>query len=182
MGAAISIEWKAFLLRPEPKAPDQAAFVEYTRHWARPAEMEPATVFRTWATDNPQPSSSIPPHVAAKAVAIVAPAAGRDFHRRLLEAYFSENRTISDWEVLYQLADDVGVDRAGLATVVDEQGGQLTALVIDEHNEAINNQITAVPTTVIAGVLPVPGAQDVDTLEMWIERVRDHLRTETGSE
>jgi hypothetical protein len=35
---------------------------------------------------------------------------------------------------------------------------------------------------VIAGVLPVPGAQDVDTLEMWIERVKDHLRAETGRE
>lgn len=182
MGAAISIEWKAFLLRPEPKSPDQAAFVEYTRRWARPAEMEPATVFRTWATDNPQPSSSIPPHVAAKAVAIIAPAAGRAFHRRLLEAYFSENLTISDWDVLYQLAVDVGLDRAELTTVVEEQGQRLTELVIEEHNEAISNGITAVPTTVIAGVLPVPGAQDVDTLEMWIERVKDHLRAETGRE
>ena len=45
MGDAISVEWRSFLLRPEPKTPDQEKFVEYTRSWLRPAEMEPATDF-----------------------------------------------------------------------------------------------------------------------------------------
>ena len=31
-------------------------------------------------------------------------------HYRLLEAYFSENRTISDWEVLAELVSEIGED------------------------------------------------------------------------
>ena len=181
LGDQITVEWRSFLLRPEPRDPDQAKFVEYTRSWLRPAEMEPATRFNVWATDNPQPSSSVPPHVAAKAVAQVAPEAERDFHRGLLRAYFTENRTISDWGVLLDVAGEVGVDKSLLATTVDDHGTELTRQVIDEHNEAIANGINAVPTTVIAGVLPVPGAQDVDTFETWITRLIDRRRAEATS-
>ena len=171
MGDAISVEWKSFLLRPEAKTPDQAKFVEYTKSWLRPAEMEPAAQFRVWATDNAQPTSSVPPHVAAKAVAVTAPESERAFHRRLLSAYFTENRTISDWDVLHDLADDVGVDRAALRQVVEDQGESLTETVIAEHNDAISQGINGVPTTIIAGVIPVAGAQDVDTFETWINRL-----------
>jgi predicted DsbA family dithiol-disulfide isomerase len=174
MGDAISIVWKSFLLRPEPQTPDQAKFVEYTKSWLRPAEMEPATEFRVWATDNLQPTSSVPPHLAAKALELIAPESGRAFHRRLLSAYFTENRTISDWDVLYTLAEDVGVEGIALGAVVEEQGSALTQTVIDEHNEALSNGINAVPTTLIAGVLPVAGAQDVDTFERWITRLIDN--------
>ena len=173
MGDAISIVWKSFLLRPEPQSRDQAEFVEYTNSWLRPAEMEPATKFRVWASDNHPPTSSVPPHIAAKALEIVAPESGRAFHRRMLSAYFTENQTISDWDVLHRLVDEVGVDGSAVRAAVEEHGEQLTETVIAEHNEAIAHGINAVPTTVIAGVLPVPGAQDVDTFEMWINRLID---------
>ena len=178
MGAAITIEWRSFLLRPEPKTPDQAAFVKYTQSWLRAAEMEPAASFQVWATDNPQPSSSLPPHVATKAIELVDPAKTATFHRRLLAAYFTENRTISDWEVLYALAEEVGVARDQLSTAVDEHRETLTETVIDEHNDAMAQGITAGPTTVIAGVLPVPGAQDADTLEALVNQVIEHQRSQ----
>ena len=180
MGDAISVVWKSFLLRPEPKTPDQAKFVEYTESWLRPAEMEPATEFRVWATDNLQPSSSVPPHLAAKGLEVIAPESGRAFHRRLLSAYFTENRTISDWDVLYSLAEDVGVGGSALKAVVEERGEPLTQTIIDEHNEALSNGIDAVPTTIIDGVLPIPGAQDVDTFEMWITRLIDRQRADAA--
>ena len=173
LGDQISIEWRSFLLRPEPREPDQTKFVEYTKSWLRPAEMEPATEFAVWATDNPQPTSSVPPHIAAKAVARVAPEAQRRFHRDLLTAYFTDNRTISEWDVLFDVVAGAGANPSELAEVVEKHGTDITQEVIDEHNDAIARGITAVPTTVIADVLPVPGAQDVDVFEAWITRLID---------
>ena len=43
--------------------------------------------------------------------------------------------------------------------------------MIDEHNEAINQGITSVPTVVINQVLPVPGAQETETYINWISRL-----------
>ena len=178
MGDAISIEWKAFLLRPEPKAPNQEKFVEYTKSWLRPAEAEPEAKFTVWATDNAQPSSSIPAHVAAKAVAVVAPEAERSFHRRLLSAYFTENLTISDFAVLTGLARELGVDESDLVDHIRANDAQLTRTVIDEHNEAISHGINAVPTTLLGNVLPIPGAQEVDSYEMWIRRMIERQATD----
>ena len=137
----------------------------------RPAEAEPSLTFSVWATDNPQPSGSIPAHVAAKAMAEFSPAHEGAYHRRILDAYFAENRTISDPAVLAELAAEVGVDPQAFLAHVAERQIPLAQASIDEHNEAIENGITAAPTVVLDGVLPVPGAQDFVAYETWIERL-----------
>lgn len=115
----------------------------------------------------------MPAHVAAKALALTRPDASDAFHHRLLKAYFAENRTISDWSVLADLARDVGVDRDEFMSFTAERERTLAEEVIDEHNEAIAQGITAVPTMVLDEVLPVQGAQEVDTIGRWIERLLD---------
>ena len=92
-------------------------------------------------------------------------------HDRLMTAYFTQNRTISDWQVLADIAAEVGIDRAEFLTIAQEQRQSLAQVVIDEHNSAIEQGITAVPTVVINEVLPVPGAQDSDSYIAWIERI-----------
>lgn len=163
--------WKAFLLRTESKATNQEKFVAYTESWLRPASVEPGAEFTVWSTDEPQPISSVPAHVAAKSVALIDPAASDAFHHRLLRAYFTENRTISDWAVLSDLAADVGLDRDEFLSFSAERERALAEEVIAEHNEAVQQGITAVPTMVIDEVLPVQGAQEVDTIARWIERL-----------
>jgi predicted DsbA family dithiol-disulfide isomerase len=173
-GDAVTLEWRAFLLRPEAKERDRDKFVDYTRSWQRPAEMEAGASFTTpWASDAPAPRGSIPAHVAAKTMAGLAPAAAEPFHHRLLGAYFTENRDISDWQVLADLAGEVGVDPREFLTIADEQQASLVEVILGEHNEAVSQGITAVPTVVIDDVLPVPGAQDVATFEHWINRIID---------
>ena len=147
--------------------------MKYTESWLRPAEAEPGADFRVWSTDELQPTSSIPAHVAAKSLALIAPEAADEFHHRLLTAYFTENRTISDWAVLADLARDIGVDRDEFLSFTAERERALSELVIDEHNDAIAQGITAVPTMVFDEVLPVPGAQEVETVSRWIERLID---------
>lgn len=165
--------WRSFLLRTEPKTSDRDKFVAYTKSWLRPAEAEPAATFNVWSSDSEPPSSSIPAHVAWKSMQLVAPERVEAFHHRLLDAYFTENRTISDWGVLADLADEVGADRDEFLTLTMERERSLTDAVIDDHNEAIGKGITAVPTMVLDEVLPVQGAQEVDTIAHWISRLID---------
>lgn len=172
-GDRIDVSWKAFLLRTESKATDQDKFVAYTETWRRPAATEPGAVFNVWSTDEKQPTSSVPAHVAAKSLALIEPEASDAFHHRLLTAYFTENRTISDWAVLSDLAADVGLDRDEFLSLSAEREQVLAEEVIAEHNEAIRQGITAVPTMVLDDVLPVQGAQEVDTISRWIERLLD---------
>ena len=137
----------------------------------RPAEAEPSLTFSVWATDNPQPSGSIPAHVAAKAMAEFAPEAESAYHRRIMDAYFAENRTISDPQVLAALAGEVGVDSEAFLAHVAERQIPLAQASIDEHNEAIEAGITAAPTVVLGDVLPVPGAQDFASYDVWISKL-----------
>lgn len=111
--------------------------------------------------------------MAAKSLALIDPEASDAFHHRLLSAYFTENRTISDWAVLSDLAADVGVDRDEFLSLTAEREKVLAEEVIGEHNDAVQQGITAVPTMVIDEVLPVQGAQEVDTISRWIERLID---------
>ena len=172
-GDEIEITWKSFLLRTEPKTTARPKFVAYTEGWTRMADMEPRATFRPWSNDttNDPPSSSLPAQVAHKVVAGNWPDKSEALHWRLLEAYFAENRTISDWDVLTDVAVEAGVDRDEFASISREQRQSASQLVIDEHNGAINQSITAVPTVVINQVLPVPGAQESATYISWIERL-----------
>lgn len=113
----------------------------------------------------------MPAQIAQKAMEAFAPAAADAYHRRLMDAYFAENRTISDAEVLADLAADVGVDAGGFIRHLVENERVYTASVIDEHNAAIEQGVTAVPTIVLDDVLPVQGAQDLESYERWIERL-----------
>lgn len=171
MGDAITITWRSFLLRAEPKQQDRAKFVAYTHGWARPAELEPGARFQPWSTTASPPASSLPAQLAFQAVLLADPDHADAVHRRLLEAYFAENRDISDNGELRTVVAEAGADITKYDAVLAEHRSALARQVIDEHNDAISQGITAVPTVVIDGVLPVPGAQSVDDYERWISRL-----------
>lgn len=173
LGSAIIIETKSFLLRPQTSEHERERFAQYTQSWLRPAEMEPRTRFNVWSSDSPAPSGSIPAQVAAKAMAVWQPDLAHGYDRALLAAYFTHNHTISDLDVLADVAEECGADRDGFKSFVGANEQQLTRQVIDDHNEAIEQGVTAVPTVVIDGILPVQGAQEVDLYEHWIRKIID---------
>ncbi len=130
-------------------------------------------MFNKWATGDDPPSSSVPAQVAAKSMEILAPELVEAFHHRLLSAYFTENRTISDWSVLGALSDEVGVDRHEFLSMARERELVLTEAVIGDHNEAINLGVTGVPAMIFNDTFPIQGAQDFDSLSIWIQRMLD---------
>ena len=138
-------------------------------------DLEPRAHFQPWSTDNDPPSGSLPAQIAHKAVLSEWPEMAMDMHNRLLSAYFSENLTVSNWDVLAELVSSIGGDSNHFLSVVDEKREIFPNDVISEHNEAINQGITAVPTVLINNVLPVPGAQETETYINWIGRIIERV-------
>lgn len=172
MGDAIDVQWKSFLLRPEPKVSSLEKHTKYTESWQRPAEMEPKARFTSpWSSGANPPSSSFPAQMAWKASAHFGADAQQRYHHALLDAYFVQNRDISNGPELANIAHECGIDRAEFVAVFTEQHDLLRDLVAQEHNDAIGRGITAVPTMVLNDLFPVPGAQDVETYQRLVERV-----------
>lgn len=174
MGDRIELTRRAFLLRGEPKTGDRDEFIEYTKSWLNPAAQEPEATFTVWASDEAQPGSSLPAQVAYKAVEAVAPERAKEYHDRLLRGYFAENRNIGESDVLLELAEDIGIARDAVSDVATNRRDELTQTVIDEHNSAIQRQVTAVPTVLFEGTFAVPGAQPVETYVRLVERIEQN--------
>lgn len=97
---------------------------------------------------------------------------------RLLRAYFTEGRNISDIPTLAALAGEVGMPVDRVADFLRSDDG--TAEVLADMRWAAEHDITAVPTYVFNGVWQVPGAQDAETFEIVLRRVADRLSRTDG--
>lgn len=171
-GDKVTIEWKSFMLRTEPKTPNRDKFVNYTASWERCADAEPQAAFTTpWVGESGGPTSSLPAQVAWKAASTFGAEAKDSMKRALMHAYFVDNRDISDEAELIDIAVSCGLDRAEFTEVLTSQNRELAYAVIDEHNEAIGNGVTAVPTVMLGGMFPIPGAQEFETYERMIEKL-----------
>ena len=173
----IELEWRSFLLRPRPE-PGRSLekFRAYTKSWMRPAAEEDSGEFHTWTGDADPPSHSVPAHLAAKAAAGIGSDAFRRMHRRLLRAYFGENRDISERGTLEALWTELELPAPEFARVDDPE---LSRLVIDQHNEALACGATGVPAVRLDGIeAVVTGAQPTATCRRWIGRMLERRTSE----
>ena len=72
---------------------------------------------------------------------------------------------------LAEIAHECDIDKDAFVELFTEQHDSLRDMVAADHNDAIGRGVTAVPTVVLAGAFPVPGAQDVETYERFVSRV-----------
>jgi protein disulfide-isomerase len=100
--------------------------------------------------------------------------AGRDTEwedalvRRLFDANFGEGLLLSDHDVLREVARSVGLPE-GITDGVLESDDYGKAVRADEA-AASELGVTGVPYFLINGAWPVPGAQDVETLGILLQR------------
>ena len=173
-GDAVEVRWHAFLLQPEPTPKPIEKFRRYTERWVAeggPASADPDAGFRVWG-DEPPPSHSLPPAIAGKAAASFGAEAFDRFHLALMRAYFCDHRDISARATVLDVASESGIDRDEFADRLREHGAAYHQAVVDDHNEAIERGIHAVPTVLINDVLPLPGAQDLETYRRMLDRIR----------
>jgi predicted DsbA family dithiol-disulfide isomerase len=111
---------------------------------------------------------------AAAAAGLQAPA-----KERLLRAYFTEGRALSDPDTLVELAGEAGLDtdaaRAALA------GGSHADEVRAEEREAAQLGITGVPFFVLGRRYAVSGAQPAELLLQALERAFAETVTDAGA-
>ena len=88
---------------------------------------------------------------------------------RIMDAYFTDGKNISDIDVLADCAESAGIDRTEAHTFLS--GDEFVDEVRNEIAEATEYGVTAVPTFIINGQWSVPGAQDVEMFERIIERI-----------
>ncbi len=179
-GDQVRVEWRAYLLRPEPEPRPLDKFTAYTEKWATPAGLEPRSVFRTWSGEHQPPSHSFPSAVAGKVAGVLGHDAHRAYKMRLFEAYFTENRTISDRDVLIDLAGEAGLDTAEFDRIWRDQEDELVAEVWRDYTTAVQSNITGVPAVVLDRKWLIPGAVDTEEYVAAIEKVRE-MRTDPAN-
>ena len=91
-----------------------------------------------------------------------------DLKERLLRAYFTEGRAISDPDTLAELANDIGLDPVRVAQVID--GDEFSIEVRADEIRAQELGSTGVPFFVFDERLGVPGAQPPDVLLRLLNR------------
>jgi len=92
----------------------------------------------------------------------------KDLVKRLFGAYFTEGALLSDHEVLAGVAADAGMDPDAVAAVLSSEA-HASDVRADEAT-ARELGITGVPHFLINGKWSVPGAQDVETLVIALDR------------
>jgi predicted DsbA family dithiol-disulfide isomerase len=166
------VEWRSFLLRPEPprQPRDLAQFRAYTRSWERPQAEEPEAGFVPWASAEGPPSWSIPPQRVAKAAARIHADAAESLHDLLFDAYFRRSRDITDDAVLRDLWG-----RAGLAAerFGEREDPELDRRIISEFQEALEHGATGAPAVRMEGAYGVlMGAQPIEVYRRWLDKAQ----------
>ena len=179
-GDRVEIEWKAFFLRTGPRDWERQDFLNYTHSWMRPKEMEPELDFTIWATEDPQPHSSVEAHVAFKVLEELAPDSAKAYHDLIMKAYFADNRDISDTDILTGLAVEAGVDAEAFRQALAVRGDAMSELAYEEYNSATSQNITSIPTVVFEHQVHVPGAQPLSTYEDIVEQIEQQLASQGG--
>ena len=173
-GDAITIEWKSFLLRPQPEQRSLAEFTEYTKSWERPAGLEPKAEFNSpWSGSSPPPSHSLPAAIAGKTAATFSQETWRRYHNKLLRAYFIENRDVSSSDVLLQVAHEADIDTDAFEEVRTSNQEHFEKQVFAEYNEALSSGITGVPAIVIDNKFLISGAVEVEQYQKALAHYRE---------
>ncbi len=168
-GDRIEVEWKSFLLRPEPRGDRTLEqFKQYTRSWTRAAAEEPRAGFVVWSSEEGPPSHSVPPHVVAKAAQRINAAAFEPLHQRLLAAYFRENRDITRRDFLEQLWREQGLPEDGV-DLWDEAA--IVREIFLDHQEAVEYGASGAPAARMEGRFGMlMGAQPTEVYRRWVEK------------
>ena len=101
---------------------------------------------------------------------------GEAYHDAMFRAYFTEAKDISDFDVLAEIAESVGLKRDPyLAAIVDPK---YEDMVRTDHAIAHQSGMTGVPALVFESKYLVMGAQPYDVLSKFVEDLQEKLAEE----
>ncbi|MBT8428166.1 MAG: DsbA family protein, partial [Erythrobacter sp.] len=86
-------------------------------------------------------------------------------------AHFNQRRRIGDREVLLDVAEEIGLDRAAAAAALDDE--ELARKTRVEERAAMEMNITGVPAMIVEGRFMIPGAQPPEAYVNALRRVAE---------
>ena len=149
MGDRVTIEERAFPLRPAPErgVPFRGTYRE--AGWQRCGEMsrEDGVIFTPWPHPE-MPGWSLPALEAAKCVAKQGDDAFQRVHLALFRAYFTESRNIGDPNEVIRIVGEQGVDVDRF--VADYRAGIGREAIIADYEAAVNEHgVRSIPTVIV---------------------------------
>ncbi len=158
-GDPLTIDWRAFPLRPvpHPSATFKGTYREEAWRRCRDLASDTGVSFRMW--ERPDfPTSSMPALEAAKCVALQGEAAFEAVHIILYRAFFEEGVNIGERREVAEVVRGVpGVDVARF--LADYEAGKGREPVLADYEAAVTEHgVRAIPTVVLPGGRRVVGA------------------------
>jgi predicted DsbA family dithiol-disulfide isomerase len=156
LGASLRVEVKSFILIPEEQP--GRTFRDYHRMHRRAAGEQDtdAPRFEVPPVGHPYPRWSLPALEAAAWVRAIHPGRFDAFDLGVFEAFFGQLRDISDPGVLAELATQAGMDGGPLVEAL--RTARYRPIVLQEHREAVERGIQAIPAVLLPGRAPILGA------------------------
>lgn len=184
------VRWHAFELNPDmPEGgEDQAAHLQ--RKYRRPPEegaairaqmrsiAESAGVSLDFQGEGEAPPAMMWNTFAAHclltwALDTAGPEKQTELKLALFRAHFNQRRNVSQRDVLLDVAQGVGLDRAGALAALSDPA--IAARVRAEERQAWDMNITGVPAMVVEGKFMIPGAQVPETYVSALRRVAEKV-------
>lgn len=172
-GAQLTVVWRAFELRPDPKPtldPDGDYLHDTWNRAVYPMAEQRGMLLRLPPV---QPRSRLALEAAAFAESHGRFAA---MHEGLFRGFFAQGRDIGDLEVLCAIGQDAGLDAGALRQALQE--GRHTAGVLDDERLAQALGVSGVPILFLRRAdapweqaLPLRGAVPYDTLELAVRQL-----------
>lgn len=175
----VEVEFKAFELDPntphyngesihEVLAKKYRMSVEQAKQANHNVGQQAATVGLTYNFDEMKPTNTFDAHRLAKFAQTKGKAAV--VSEKLLQAYFIEAKHIGDADTLADIAEDSGLDRQEVLSVLQDKTAFANEVRADEAI-AQQYQISGVPYFVINSKYAISGAQPLETFKGALEKV-----------
>jgi predicted DsbA family dithiol-disulfide isomerase len=148
LGAALSVEHRAFPLRPAPVPAVSFKGTYREEGWRRCGQMAAADgiTFTPWPHAQ-MPNWSMPALEAAKCVARQGDALFERVNLTLFEAFFTHSRNIADPAVVREVVAGIGADLARFDADLESGAGR--EAVVKDYEAAVAEGVRSIPTVIV---------------------------------
>ena len=184
------IRWHAFELNPDMPPEGEERTAHIARKYGRTMEQSrgvqdqmreaarAAGVSLDYEGGEPAPDAMMWNTLAAHkllawALETYGPAKQTELKLALFAAHFNARRRIGEHEVLLDIAEESGLDRAGAQAALED--ADYTHKVRAEERAAFEMNITGVPAVIVAEKFMIPGAQPAEAYVNALRRVAEKV-------
>lgn len=166
---AVELTWRPFYLRPDtpPEGMELPPYIKarMAQTNARLKQMASAAGLEMVFPDR-IPNTRLAHEATEYAI---RKGKGSEFHREVFDRYYGKGEDISQWKVLEEAANVVGLDASEMRKEVES--GKYTQLVREEVDEATEIGVDGVPTYVMQQKYAIVGAQPYENFVNAIQQI-----------